>query len=97
MNPIKTNSTTPAIKAEKATTIINWPSLSFGGIIKNQKSGKQLAIVKINGQENIMREGDTIEGILLLKVSMDYIEVSFEKEKKIVSKMDSKNTIQSTK
>ncbi|HET6243892.1 MAG TPA: hypothetical protein VFF35_05165 [Bacteroidia bacterium] len=86
-NKIKVPPTaTPVIKTEKVIIQLKWPTLTYGGIIKNQKSGKQFAMVNINGQENIMKVGDTVSGIQLLKVNMESIEVSFEKEKRVVSK-----------
>lgn len=81
----KVKAPTPA-KVEKIVVPLKWPSLSYGGIIKNQKSGKQLVLININGEESIIKAGDEISGIHLLKVYKDSIEVSFQKEKKTVSK-----------
>ena len=73
-------------KTEKVVIPKQWPSLSYGGIIKNQKSGKQFVLVNINGEGNLMKTGDEVSGIQLLKVYKDSIEVSFQKEKKVVWK-----------
>lgn len=73
-------------KVEKIVVPLQWPVLSYGGIIKNQKSGKQLVLVNINGQGNLMKEGEEVSGIQLLKAYKDSVEVSFQKAKRVVSK-----------
>jgi type II secretory pathway component PulC len=66
--------------------ILPWPSLVFGGMIKNQKSNKQLVLLQINGQNNLMKTGDLLDGIQLVKVAKDSILVSFQKGKKWIRK-----------
>jgi len=63
-----------------------WPNIVYGGIIKNQKSNKQLALVQINGQGYTMKPGETISEVQLNKIYKDSIEVIFLKEKKFISK-----------
>lgn len=63
-----------------------WPNLVYGGLIKNQKSNKALALVQINGQSNIMKIGEIVGEIELTKIFRDSIEVKFQKEKRFVKK-----------
>ncbi len=63
-----------------------WPEIIYGGIVKNQKSNKQLVIIQINGQSNTIKVGETFNGVMLTKVFKDSIEVKFGKEKKHVKK-----------
>ena len=65
---------------------VKWPSVVYGGIIKNQKSQKQLVMMQVGGQDNLMRQGDEKGGVQLVKIYKDSIEVSFQKEKKIIRK-----------
>jgi len=78
--------TTKTIVPKIAKAAIPWPSIVFGGIIKNQKSNKQLALVQINGQGYTMKPGEIINDVQLNKIYRDSIEVRFQKEKKFVSK-----------
>ncbi len=72
-------------KKNNAVTIV-WPKLVYSGLIKNQKSKKQLALVQIEGRSNIMKIGDIAEDIELVKILRDSIEVKFQGEKKFVWK-----------
>ena len=77
----------PTIKKIVAPPVIaNWPSIIYGGIVKNQKSNKQLVLVSINGQSTMLKIGESYNNVELLKVFKDSIEVKFGKEKRFVKK-----------
>lgn len=88
------NSVTSAAKAKDvvkekkkaAITTLVWPEVVYKGIIKNQKSNKQLALLQINGKSNAMKMGESYENIELIRIFKDSIEVKFGKEKKYVKK-----------
>jgi hypothetical protein len=63
-----------------------WPSVSYSGMIRNQHSSVQLAMLQVNGQSYTVRSGEIIEGIQILKVFRDSIEVSMGKERKTFKK-----------
>lgn len=63
-----------------------WPSIVYNGLIKNEKSNKQLALVQINGQSNILQLGNVAEGVELTKIFRDSIEVKFNSEKRFIRK-----------
>lgn len=75
------------VKPTIVPVVTVWPKIVYSGIIKNQKSNKQLALLQINGQSNMMKVGEEAYGVQLLKVFKDSIEVGFLKEKKFVSKI----------
>jgi hypothetical protein len=72
------------VKAETNTTV--WPVIIYTGIIKNQKSSKQLVMIQISGQSIIMAKGEKSGMIELTKISKDFIEMQFGKEKKVFNK-----------
>lgn len=77
----------PKIRPEpKIEQAVPWPSIVYGGMIKNQQSTRQLALVKINGKENILKAGEMIGTIELAKIYKDSIEVKMGMEKKVVKK-----------
>ena len=80
-NPAPAN---PAIKKPVQQT--QWPQISYTGMIKNQQSKKQLAMVQINGKDYSLKIGEETDGIELKKIFKDSIEVSKGKEKKIIRK-----------
>lgn len=61
-----------------------WPSIVYNGLIKNERSNKQLALVQINGQSNILQLGNVAEGVELTKIFRDSIEVKFNSEKRFI-------------
>jgi len=71
---------------KKPILITAWPTIVYSGAIKNQTSNKQLAIIQINGQSNIMKVGEKIGDIELLIIFPDSIEVKMGKEKRFVRK-----------
>lgn len=83
------NTTAPPAKNIKEKQIIvatTWPEINYKGLIRNQKSSKQLALVEINGQGNTMRAGESFNNVELTKVFKDSIEVKFGKERKYIKK-----------
>jgi len=70
----------------KTEAAIVWPVIVYGGVIKNQNSNKLWGFVQINGQVNIVKEGDVINEIQVKKIMKDSIEVQFGKQKKFVYK-----------
>jgi len=81
-NSVPKKTTPPAV----IKNTIPFPQITYGGLIKNTKSNKQLVMVLINGQSNIMKIGDIISEVELTKIFRDSIEVRFLKEKKFIVK-----------
>lgn len=75
-----------SVKEIQIKVIVPWPNIIYGGMIKNQKSSSQIAMININQQDNLMKVGDEIYGIQLLKIYKDSILVSFQKEKRMIVK-----------
>ncbi len=88
-NNIITNRNAATIKIDKPTTgsiVTLFPKITYGGVIKNNKSKKQLALVLINGQSCIMKIGDIMSDVELIKVFRDSIEVKYFKESRFILK-----------
>lgn len=75
-----------AAAKQKSKTKIRWPDLNYGGIIKNHSSGKVVVLITINGENKLMKVGDIQEGISLLEVHRDSIEIEFHEERRMVMK-----------
>lgn len=65
---------------------LTWPNIIYNGLVKNQKSNKQLAILQVNGQSNIMQVGDIIADVKLVKITTDSVELVFQNTKKAIKK-----------
>src|ERR1051325_867816 len=65
---------------------IVWPAIIYKGMIKNQKTGKQLYLVTINNQDNMMKPGDVFAEVELKKTFKDSIIVLYRKETKTIKK-----------
>lgn len=74
------------IKAKETTAPTPWPLITYMGIIKNQRSNKQFVIIQINDQNITMKPGEINNGVELLKVFKDSVEVKFNKEKRFIKK-----------
>ncbi len=86
-NPDEVIKKEPVIpKKIEVKSLVPWPQVSYGGIIKNNISNKTIVIVNINGSGKIMTAGETVNGVLLKKIFKDSIIVEFNKETKIFKK-----------
>jgi len=64
-----------------------WPSIQFKGLIKNQNQPeKVLGLLIINGQERIVRIGETVNDLQVLLIKKDRVELQHLNEKKVYLK-----------
>lgn len=63
-----------------------WPAVTYSGMVRNQKSDKQLVMVSVNGSSNVMKVGDVVEGLALVRIFRDSIELQMGKERRFVKK-----------
>lgn len=63
-----------------------WPSIAYYGYIKSYQKSEELVLVKINNQLEKMRKNQNIDGVTILHVFKDSIEVEFHKQKKYILK-----------
>lgn len=84
--PVLRNTSLPTTPVKTTVIIKSWPVITYGGMIKNQKSNKQLALLQINGESKMMKVGDMEDEVELVKIYKDSIEVMFQKGKRMVRK-----------
>jgi len=65
---------------------IKWPSVIYNGRVKSQDTKKEVALVQINNQEYMMQIGEIISDVTLLKLTNDFIEVSYENQTQTIRK-----------
>lgn len=61
-----------------------WPAIKYTGYITNPKTKKMVAILTVNGKERMTAEGESLEGIKLLKNKKDSILVSWMGKQKYI-------------
>jgi hypothetical protein len=78
----------PAVISPKRKVVpaMPWPSIIYSGMIKNQSSKKELAMLQINGQSNLMKPNEIISEVQLIRIYRDSIQVRFGKEKRMIRK-----------
>lgn len=59
-----------------------WPSIEFFGIVADKKSTSSVYIVSINGQQFLLKKGDTLQKLKILKGSEDNIFIRYEGQTK---------------
>jgi hypothetical protein len=70
----------------KATPSKKWPTISFFGSVSTGKKKTTLASLRVNGNDIIMKPGDTCTGIRLVKVKKEEIVVSYHGEEREISR-----------
>lgn len=63
---------------------VNWSGIKYSGYITNPKTKKMVAILIVNGKERMTAEGESLEGVKLLKNKKDSILVSWMGKQKYI-------------
>ncbi len=75
------------IKTKTAkTTKLTWPAVRYHGNISKQNTKTKVFIVSVNGQQNLMKIGQTINEVMLLRGSSSSISVSYKGARKTIKK-----------
>lgn len=65
---------------------IDWSFISFMGLIRNSQTTTKVALVNIHQSSHMMKEGETIEGVKLVLMFKDSVQVEYRNEKKTIRK-----------
>lgn len=57
-----------------------WPSIGYFGIVTDRNSPMSVYIVSINGQQFLLKQGDTLQKLKIIKGSEDKIFIRYGKE-----------------
>ena len=76
LGTIKKKATTPRKRAVRQP--IKWMPIIFNGVIKNTKTRQQVFVVQINNTEHILKKGNQVEGVTLIKGNPKSIVVKYK-------------------
>jgi hypothetical protein len=82
----KSSATKSTVKVKSTPPATKWPKLKYGGMIKNQHSGKLVALFSIDAQSYRMKEGEMNKEILLKEIHRDSVVVEFAEVVKTIYK-----------
>ena len=71
-----------ANSAYKPKSEKQWPNIGYFGIIADKKSTSSVYIVSINGQQFLLKKGDTLQKLKIIKGSEENIFIKYEGETK---------------
>lgn len=63
-----------------------WPELKYNGSISNNSANNKMALIKINGKDHILKEGESIEGLSINRIHPDSIVLAFMNTSKTIYK-----------
>ncbi len=63
---------------------VNWSGIIYSGYISNPSTKQKLAILSINGKEAMLAEGQSANGLKLLKHAGDSVRVLYQGETKYI-------------
>jgi hypothetical protein len=63
----------------------NWGMIKYSGFIHNPGSKKIIAIMNINGKEQLMSEGETVEQVKLIRNLKDSVKVLYQGNTKFIT------------
>ncbi len=61
---------------------VNWPQISYQGIISEQKGEQNLYVITINGQQELLKKKETFNEVTLVNGTSEYIRVKYKSEQK---------------
>lgn len=66
----------------RPTSETQWPSIGYFGLVTDKKSPSSVYIVSINGQQFLLKNGDTLQKLKIIKGSEENISIRFEGQTK---------------
>jgi hypothetical protein len=64
---------------------INWNIIKYTGFISNPSKKSVVAIMSINGKEYMMKEGELVAGVKILRNLKDSVKVSYQNSTRFIS------------
>lgn len=71
-----------APKEKPPEVAMDWSFIRYIGSVKNQATGKQVALISIRDKEDVLEEGMTKDGVKILHRTKDSVEVEYTGLKK---------------
>ncbi len=68
--------------ASKQRVEKKWPSIEYFGIVADKQSTSSVYILSINGQQFLLKNGDTIQKLKILKGSNENVSIRYEGQTK---------------
>src|SRR3990172_870049 len=69
-------------KKKEVKPILPWPTVIYGGMIRNQKTNQQLALITVNGNNEVLSPGEIYQEVEVLKIYKDSVQLAFGNEKR---------------
>ncbi len=82
LGTIKRKASTPKKRIFKQP--IEWIPIVYKGLIKNTKTKQQVYVVQINNMEHLLKRGNVIEGVTLIKGDSKNIVVGYKGAQKTI-------------
>ncbi len=73
-------------KKKEEKPILPWPTVTYGGMIRNQKTNQQLALITVNGNSEVVGPGTSYKEVEVLKIFKDSVQLAFGNEKRFIRK-----------
>ena len=78
--------TTLKVRKDSSKTTIPWPNIIYHGTVSKQNSKDMICVLTINGQQQIMKVGQEVKEVKLIKANHTEVIVSYKKNKKTITK-----------
>lgn len=68
-----------------AKPVVNWSAIQYTGYINNPSTKSRIAIIMVNGKEGMLTEGQSLDGLKLIKYAGDSVKVQYQNSTKYIS------------
>ncbi|KAA3624119.1 MAG: hypothetical protein DWP94_04320 [Flavobacterium sp.] len=73
--------------SKRVNNVIKWPNIEYLGLVSDNNSTSRVFIVKVNGQQILMRKGDVVEDVRVIRGNNSYLRLSYQGQIKEFERM----------
>lgn len=84
--PINNNAATTTKKTEPGVASMQWPAISYSGLVRQPNSDRMVGFLSLNGRTHFVKTGDVIDLIRVGIINKDSVEIVMGKERRFFRK-----------
>lgn len=84
LGTIQTKVPPPIIKSNIKPVPLEWPRLSYGGMVKNQNTNARVFVLNINDVQYLLKKGQRVDDLTIMRGTPKEVVVRYKNEQRII-------------
>ena len=76
----------PPVTPPPAPKEVYWPVIEYNGVIENKAKNTKVVMLKVNNQDFLLKEKQTGQNVLVLKINKDSVLVSYNRQNRYIKR-----------